>query len=51
MGMIGRSRAHLASAGKSYLEHMRFAAAVGALMVIAGGACIIHALVPALCTR
>jgi len=48
VGVIGRSRAHLAKVGEDYLQHMRFAGAVGSLLVIAGGACIIHALVPAL---
>jgi gamma-F420-2:alpha-L-glutamate ligase len=48
MGIIGRSGKHLSKVGESYLQHMRFAGAVGSLMVIAGGACIIHALVPAL---
>ena len=47
--MIARSRAHLAQAGEEYLIHMRFAATVGLLMIGAGLACLLHAIVPALC--
>lgn len=46
--MIGHSRMHLAEVGETYLEHMRFAASVGGLMMAAGAACLIHALVPGL---
>jgi len=46
--ILARSRAHLGAAGESYFEHLRFAAAVGALMVAAGLACLLHALLPAL---
>jgi hypothetical protein len=49
--MIAASRTHLAAAGETYLEHLRFAAAVGLMAVGAGLACMIHALVPALCQR
>lgn len=49
--MIRSSRKHLADAGESYLEHLRFAVTVAALMIGAGLACLIHALVPALCQR
>lgn len=47
--MIGRSRAHLAAAGETYREHFRFARTVGLLSLAAGIACLIHAIVPALC--
>jgi len=50
-GMISQSRAHLAAAGESYIEHWRFATTVGLMAIAAGIACLIHALVPALCTR
>jgi hypothetical protein len=47
--MLKSSRAHLAEVGESYFEHMRFAFLVGALAVGAGLACMLHALVPAIC--
>ena len=49
--MIAQSKAHLAATGEGYLEHFRFASTVGLLAMAAGLACLIHALVPALCTR
>lgn len=49
--MIAASRAHLEAADESYFQHMRFAATVGAMAVAAGLACLIHAMIPALCTR
>ena len=48
--MIRQSKAHLAANSESYLDHLRFAATVGLLAIGAGIACLIHALVPALCT-
>jgi len=48
--VIGRSRAHLAAAGETYREHFRFARTVGLLSLAAGIACLIHAIIPALCT-
>ena len=47
--MLNSSRTHLAEVGESYLEHMRFAALVGALAVGAGLACLLHAIVPGAC--
>jgi hypothetical protein len=49
--MLKSSRAHLAQVDESYFEHMRFAMLVGALAIGAGLACVLHALVPALCER
>lgn len=49
--MLMRSRAHLAEAGESYLEHMRFAVGVGLMLVAAGLACIVHGLFPGYCTK
>lgn len=49
--MIAQSRTHLAAAGETYLQHWRFATTVGLMAVAAGIACLVHALVPALCTR
>jgi hypothetical protein len=49
--VIRRSKDHLAAAGEAYFEHFRFASTVGLMAIAAGLACIIHAVVPALCTR
>jgi len=49
--MLRVSRKHLAEAGESYLEHMRFAATVGVLAIGAGLACLLHALIPGVCPR
>ena len=49
--MWTRSSTHLAQAGEDYLEHLRFAVSVGLMLVAAGLACIIHGLIPGLCTR
>lgn len=49
--MWQRSKDHLATAGESYFEHMRFALVVGFVTAGAGLACIIHAIIPALCER
>jgi len=37
---------HPAEQGESYLRHMRVASGVGAAMVIAGLACLLHAVFP-----
>jgi hypothetical protein len=49
--MLAESRIHLKEAGEGYFDHLRFAALVGSMLLGAGLACILHALVPALCTR
>ena len=49
--MWQRSKDHLETAGETYFEHMRFAIVVGFVTVGAGLACVIHAIVPALCER
>lgn len=49
--MITRSRAHLRDAREGYWQHFRFATTFGLLAMAAGLAAIIHAFVPALCTR
>lgn len=49
--MLTRSRAHLAEADESYFQHLRFAVGVGLMLVAAGTACILHGLVPGLCTK
>ena len=46
-----RSHQHLAAGGETYGEHFRFAITVALLAIAAGLACLIHAFVPALCTR
>lgn len=47
--MLRQSKVHLMQASESYLEHFRFASVVALMMVGAGLACLIHAIVPALC--
>jgi len=47
--MLQASREHLQGVGESYFEHMRFAMLVGALAIGAGLACVLHAIVPAVC--
>jgi Family of unknown function (DUF6356) len=42
---------HPRSVGETYFEHLRQAFRFGAVMVAAGGACMLHALVPALFPR
>jgi hypothetical protein len=49
--MIAASRAHLEAANETYFEHLRFATNYGLLAMAAGVAALIHALIPALCTR
>lgn len=45
-----RCRDHLHSVGEDYGAHRRFAFSVGWSMVMAGAACILHGLVPAIFT-
>ena len=49
--MIDKCEAHLAEAGESYFEHLRFAGGVGLMLIAAGLACVLHALIPACCTK
>ena len=35
---------------ETYVEHARFAASIGSRMALGGIACLIHAVVPCLCT-
>lgn len=49
--MLVQSRTHLREAGEGYLQHLRFAALVGVMLVAAGIACVLHAIIPAVCTR
>jgi hypothetical protein len=49
--MLRASRFHLADAGETYFEHMRFALTVGALAIGAGLSCILHAFVPGVCEQ
>ncbi len=50
LGFAARWRAHLVQAGESYFEHMGVALRIGGLLIAAGFACLVHAVVPALCT-
>lgn len=49
--MIGISRVHLTEARESYFQHLAFAFLVGAMLVGAGVACVLHSLIPGICTR
>ncbi len=40
---------HPAKVGETYFEHFRIAASFAMLLLMAGAAAVIHALVPALC--
>jgi len=47
--MIGKCRDHLRETGETYGEHLFFALTVGFMAIGAGLACLVHAVVPALC--
>lgn len=49
-GPITASRHHLAEAGVDYVSHMWRAARIGARLIVAGGACLVHGLLPSLFT-
>ena len=49
--MIEDSRQHLREADETYGEHLAFALTVGLMAIGAGLACLIHAIIPALCKR
>jgi hypothetical protein len=42
---------HPASVEESYFEHMRFAAWFASQLWLAGGAALVHAIVPGLCQK
>jgi hypothetical protein len=41
---------HPASVGETYFEHLRFASRTGLMMLAGGCACLVHGLLPFLCT-
>lgn len=47
---IAASRTHLAEAGMDYVSHFGRAARIGGRLIVAGGACLVHGLVPGLFT-
>lgn len=49
-GPIAASRSHLAEAGMDYAAHFGRASRIGARLLAAGGACLVHGLVPGLFT-
>ena len=51
ISVLSVSREHLREAGENYLQHLCFALLVSALLFAAALACLIHAVVPALCQR
>ena len=42
---------HPRSVGESYAEHALVAASFGATLIVAGLACLVHAVLPAACAR
>ncbi|MGI4879105.1 MAG: DUF6356 family protein [Janthinobacterium lividum] len=42
---------HPRSVGESYFEHMRASLKVAGKLAAAAGGCIVHAIVPGLCTK
>lgn len=42
---------HPSSVGESYAEHAVAASTIGVRMIAGGAACLVHAIVPALCVR
>ena len=42
---------HPQSVGESYLEHQRVAFSFAGALLLAGFACLLHAMIPALCER
>ncbi len=48
--MAGAGRQHLDDTGMSYGIHMKRAWRIGGALLVAGGACIIHGLLPGLFT-
>ena len=42
---------HPEAVDESYLEHLRVASSFGLTMILAGSACLLHGIVPALFTR
>ncbi|MBV8972320.1 MAG: hypothetical protein JO290_08515 [Sphingomonadaceae bacterium] len=41
---------HPRTVGETYFEHMRASLATAAKLAVAAGACVVHAVIPALCT-
>ena len=48
--LIRSSRTHLAEAGMDYLAHLARATRIGASLIVAGAACLVHGLLPGLFT-
>lgn len=51
MRILKSSRSHLHEVEESYFEHMGHAARFGGRMILAGSACLAHAVCPALFPR
>jgi hypothetical protein len=50
LDLISGSKAHLDAVQENYFEHLRFASTVAAMLAAAAVACLLHALIPAVCT-
>lgn len=51
MDMLRPFTEHPASVGESYLAHMLTALCFGGRLLLAGGACLVHAFLPFLCVK
>ena len=49
--MLNATRQHLAEVDEGYAQHLGEALGISALLIKAGLACAVHALIPGLCTR
>ena len=47
-GLLAGSVGHLNEVGVGYFAHMRIAFGIGGRMLVGGGACLLHGLVPGL---
>lgn len=47
---MGAAREHLDSVNESYLQHLQHATGFGLSLIFAGFACLLHGLVPSLCS-
>jgi hypothetical protein len=51
MSLVEAFTRHPATVGESYRQHLAFAAGIGGRLVVAGIACLVHALLPFLFER
>jgi hypothetical protein len=49
--VVAKCNFHLDAVGESYGQHLRAAVSIALRLAKASGACVLHALIPGLCTR